>query len=128
RNSLRIAWLVLAALVAAAYGETLWELAKDWWNDPNAAHGLLVPPLAAYIAWRRRNLTLAIPATPDLGGMAVTFAACVLLIVGKLGAEYFLSRMSFVLLLAGVAYTFWGARRLRTLSFPLILLSTMVPL
>ena len=125
---LLLPWLFLVALVAAAYGGTLLELAKDWWNDPNAAHGLLVPPLVACIAWQRRGLILAIPAKPDLKGLAVTFGACAFLIIGKLGAEFFLSRISFVLLLAGMVYTFWGVKRLRALSFPFVLLSTMVPL
>jgi len=92
----------------------------------NAAHGLLVPPLVACIAWQRRGLILAIPAKPDLKGLAVTFGACAVLIIGKLGAEFFLSRISFVLLLAGMVYTFWGVKRLRALSFPFVLLSTMV--
>ncbi|MBI1791978.1 MAG: exosortase, partial [Acidobacteria bacterium] len=38
------------------------------------------------------------------------------------------SRLSFVLLLAGLAWTFWGRARLRTLVFPLLLLATMIPL
>jgi exosortase len=33
-----------------------------------------------------------------------------------------------VVLLAGLVWTFWGLRRLRTLAFPLVLLMTMVPL
>ena len=35
----RLPWLIVVTLVAAAYGGTLLELAKDWWNDPNAANG-----------------------------------------------------------------------------------------
>jgi exosortase len=49
-------------------------------------------------------------------------------LLGKLGAEFFLPRISFVILLAGLVWTFWGYKRLRTLTFPLLLLATMVPL
>jgi exosortase len=45
-----------------------------------------------------------------------------------MGAEFFLMRSSFVVLLAGAAATFWGWQRLRTLALPLLLLATMVPL
>jgi exosortase len=54
--------------------------------------------------------------------------ACLLYVLGKLGAEFFLPRLSFVILLAGLIWTFWGYGRLRTLAFPLLLLATMVPL
>jgi exosortase len=49
-------------------------------------------------------------------------------LLGGLAAEFFLSRISFVLVLAGLTWTFWGWARFRTLLFPFILLATMVPL
>ena len=54
--------------------------------------------------------------------------ACVLYALGRLGSEFFLQRISSVALLAGFVWTFWGTHRLRHLSFPLLLLATMVPL
>jgi hypothetical protein len=50
------------------------------------------------------------------------------LLTGKLGAEYFLTRISIVIILTGLVHTFWGKHRLHTLAFPLLLLATMVPL
>jgi len=49
-------------------------------------------------------------------------------LLGRLASEFFLMRFSFVVLLAGLIWTFWGIRRLRTLAFPVLLLATMVPL
>ena len=49
-------------------------------------------------------------------------------LLGKLASEFFLMRFSFVILVAGVVWTFWGLPRLRTLAFPFLLLATMVPL
>ena len=54
--------------------------------------------------------------------------ACMVFLAGKLSAEFFLARISFVILLAGLAWTFWGFERFKTLAFPFILLGTMVPL
>lgn len=120
--------LVLAGLLVALYGQIIRGLADDWWNDPNASHGLLVPPLAAYIAWQRKHLTLSIPAAPRLGGLWWVVAGSLLLLIGKLGAEFFLGRLSIVILLAGFVDTFWGRQRLKSLAFPLLLLATMVPM
>ncbi len=124
-------WLfagLVAGLIVALYFRILPEMAKDWWDDPGASHGILIPPVALYIAWLRRDLTLAEPAFRDSRGLWLTLCACLTLLVGILGAEYFLSRASFVLLLAGLIWTFWGVRRFRTLLFPLVLLLTMIPL
>lgn len=120
--------LLVVCLIVTLYSHVFAELASDWWNDPNASHGLLVPPLAAYIAWKRRRLTLAAPAELDWRGLFWIAAGCLVLLAGKLGAEYFLTRISIVVVLTGLVHTFWGKRRLRTLAFPLLLLATMVPL
>jgi len=120
--------LLVVGLILTLYAHVFAELASDWWSDPNASHGLLVPPLAAYIAWKRRRLTLAAPAELDLRGLFWIAGGCLVLLTGKLGAEYFLTRISIVIIFTGLVYTFWGKHRLRTLAFPLLLLATMVPL
>jgi exosortase len=119
---------VIAGLLALLYARVLQSMVLDWWTEPSSSHGLLIPPLVAYIAWTNRRLTFAFPAAPDNRGLVVIFAACVFLLIGKLGAEFFLTRVSIVILLTGLAWTFWGFPRVRSLAFPLLLLVTMVPL
>jgi exosortase len=124
-------WLPIAAVAAALavlYARVLTELAQDWWNESSLSHGMLIPPLAVYVAWLRRDQILAQPAQPDHRGIGMTAFACLLFLAGKLAAEYFMMRISFVIVLGGLIWTFWGVRRLRALAFPLLLLATMVPL
>jgi len=120
--------LVLLGLLTALYAAVLTDLANDWWTDPTLSQGLLIPPLALYIAWLRRHITLSLPSAPESRGLLLTVGACLLFVLGKLAAEFFLTRISFVVLLAGMAWTFWGMPRLKTLVFPFLLLATMVPL
>lgn len=120
--------LTIGCLIVALYRDTLIDMANDWWTDPALSQGLLIPPLALWIAWVRRAQLLALPAVPDNRGLLLVSSSCFLFLLGRLGAEFFLARISFVLLLAGLIWTFWGARRLRTLGFPILLLATMVPL
>jgi len=94
----------------------------------SSSYGMLIPPVAFYIAYMRRRMLFAIPAQRDGRGLWLIGLACLLLIGGNLSAEFFLSRISMVLLTAALTWTFWGARRLSELRFPLILLATMVPL
>jgi exosortase len=128
---IRAVWIkraVVAALIAALYLEVLADLASEWWTVPSSSYGILIPPLVAYIAYMKREMLYAVPAQPGLSGLWLTGLGCLLLLGGHLAAEFFLARVSIVVLLAGLAWTFWGKRRLRVLAFPLALLATMVPL
>jgi exosortase len=119
---------VITTLIVVLYAEVLSSLASDWWQEENLSYGMLVPPMSLYIAWLRRRVTLELPVIPDNRGLLVTGAACLVYVLGKFGAEFFLPRISFVILLAGLVWTFWGIARLRSLAFPFFLLATMVPL
>ena len=127
----RSAWLkfaIVAVLIGLIYARVLKDLALDWWNLESLSYGMLIPPLALYVAWVRRRLTFADAAIQNARGLWLLGASCLLFLLGKVGAEFFISRMSFVLLLVGLTWTFWGSARLRTLAFPFLLLATMVPL
>jgi exosortase len=118
---------LLLTLVASLYLDLLIDLAAEWWTRPEASYGILVPPFALYLAWLKRRETLSCPKQPDIRGLGLVAAACLMLLGGKLASEFFLSRISFVVLLAGLAWTFWGWARLRSIGFTLCLLATMVP-
>jgi len=124
-------WLqvgIVAGLMAFLFVGVLANMAHDWWTDPAWSQGLLLPPLAFYVAWIHRSRTFGVPAKTDCRGLLVIALACLLLLAGKLASEEFTTRISFVVLLTGVVWTFWGLKRLKTLAFPMLLLATMVPL
>ena len=123
-----VQFAVLGGLMAALYYNVIPAMVNTWWTDPGYSHGLLIPPLALYIAWLHRDEILAAPATRHSQGLWLTAGACLVFLTGRLGAEFFLTRVSMVFLLAGLIWTFWGPLRLRKLAFPLVLLVTMVPL
>lgn len=130
-RSARLRGLKIASimgLVGILYAWTLGDLAHDWWIFPNLSQGMLIPPLALYLAWQDRSRTLALPVESDWRGAFLLLLSSVLFLAGKLGAEFFLPRISFVLLLMALTWMFWGGARLRALAFPFMLLATMVPL
>lgn len=118
----------IAGLMAVLFADVILDLASEWWTQPEASYGMLVPPTALYIAYLQRRTTFAFAAERALRGLWLVALGCLTLLIGKLAGEFFLARISFVFLLAGLAWTFWGSSRFRTLAFPLILLATMVPL
>jgi exosortase len=122
-------WVALVcSLLLLLYAEPARDLALEWWTNDAASHGMLIPPMAFGIAWLQRNRTLSVPANPDARALLALTAACLLYLLGKLGAEFFVTRLSFVLMLASIVWLFEGLRRLHTLAFPFVLLATMIPM
>jgi exosortase len=118
----------IAVLFAFLYADTAADLASEWWTDSSASYGMLIPPTALYIAYLRRSITLTYAAERDSRGLILAAAGCVLYLLGRLAGEFFLMRISIVIVLAGLTWTFWGWERFKTLAFPFVLLLTMVPL
>jgi len=106
----------------------LTDLAVEWWTVDASSYGMLVPPITFYIVYLRKDVLFSVPAIPDIRGLWLTVLACLVFLAGKLSAEFFLARVSIVVLLAGLTWTFWGLGRAKMLAFPFVLLATMVPL
>lgn len=121
-------WAGLAGLFAVLYGGILADLVKQWWTDPNYSHGFLVPLAAAYFGWRMRDRLARLPRRPTQWGLALLLVSQGVLLVGVLGAEFFLQRSSLLLLLAGGILFLFGWGHLRALAFPLALLLLAIPL
>ncbi|MBV9264859.1 MAG: exosortase/archaeosortase family protein, partial [Acidobacteriaceae bacterium] len=119
---------LLLLLGVALYWRVALDLFNDWWTQPNLSQGLVIVPLALFIAWTQRTRVLKTRSSPATTGLALIAIACFLYVIGKVAAEFFLQRVSLVLLIAGAIWTFWGSARLRTLTFPLVLLAASIPL
>jgi len=123
-------WLVagLVVLVAILYSGILGFLVQDWWTDPNFSHGFFVPAFSIFVIWQRRKVLARIPVDPSWSGLGIIVLALLVYLVGVIGAELFLSRSSFILLLAGLVIYFLGWGYFRALIFPWAFLFLMVPL
>jgi exosortase len=121
-------FVIAGALGAAIYWTTAIDLFQDWWNEPSLSQGLLIPPLALYFAWADRKRLMEIPAEPTALGLFGAASSSLLYVLGKLGAEFFLQRISMVAMFASFLWLCWGSARLKRLAFPLVLLTAMIPL
>ncbi|MEJ7619153.1 MAG: exosortase [Pyrinomonadaceae bacterium] len=121
--------LALTCAVAFLYFNVLSKLGLDWWEDENYSHGLLVPFVIGYILWVNREDLARAPKMPSfLLGAAAILGALVALWAGIAGAELFVQRMSFLLLLAGIVVYFAGLRVLGLMLVPFALLFLAVPI
>jgi exosortase len=121
-------WGVFFILLAWIYHGILGRLVEQWWNVPDFSHGFLVPLFSAYVLWQHRKRLSGMVTAPSWQGLWVIAGALVVLIVGVLGAELFLSRSSLVLLLAGLTIYFLGWGWFRAVVFPWAFLFLMVPI
>lgn len=119
---------IICLLVAAVYYQVLGKLATDWWQIPDYSHGFLVPLFAAYLVWDKKSTLLATKIAPAWSGIAMMAFALVVLLLGVYGSELFLSRVSLIILLAGLTLCFGGWQLLKELRFALAVLLLAIPL
>jgi exosortase len=112
----------------ALYYRVIWKLVTDWWEIPDVSHGFLVPPFAAYLVWIRRKTLCDIKASPTWWGIGLVSAGLFILLLGVYGAELFLSRISLLVVLAGLILTFGGRAFLGELRFALLVLLLAIPI
>jgi exosortase len=126
----RARWMLLAVVAAGAwlYAGVLQDLVRDWSQDDNYSHGFLIPPLAAYFVWERRDRLARAVTRPSLWGLALVLASLGVLVAGILGVEFFLTRVSLIGVIAGSVLFLAGWSHLRIISFPLAFLLLMIPL
>ena len=121
--------LAIGFAIAFAYATVLSKLFRDWWNDENYSHGLLIPLIIGYILWIQRDKLARVATNSSVlwGGAAILFASFALW-AGVAGAELYTQRLSLILLLAGITVYFWGFKLLQMLLVPLALLFLAMPI
>jgi exosortase len=122
------AGILVAAGFLLLYWQVLAKLVLAWWTDDNYSHGVLIVPIAAYLAWERRPRFAAVAARPSGVGLVVLVGSVLVLTAGVLGSELFLTRISILGTLVGIVLFLFGWQRLRVLAFPLAFLFLMIPL
>jgi hypothetical protein len=123
---LSLALLLLSG--AVTFAPVVRKLLYDWWNDDNYSHGFFIVPLALYFAWERRERLASAVIRPSAFGFVVVAGSLSVLVAGTLGAEFFLTRVALIGVLAGTVLFLLGWEHLRILALPLSFLLLMIPL
>jgi exosortase len=121
-----VPFLLGAAAFVVLFRAPALTLVHDWWNDPEAGHGLLLGPLAMIMIWRK-GLTDSSRPWP-VAGLLLLAAAVLLRFVSELAVELYTMRMSMFMALAALVLAFRGPRQLQHWWLPATLLVLSVPL
>jgi exosortase len=118
--------LLAAVAFVALFAGTIRALSSQMWNDPDAGHGLLLVPVALWLAWQAGIHREARP-NVRLGSL-VLGGAVLLRALGGLAAEFFTQRFSIWLALIGLTIFVWGLKQVWHWWLPITLLVLAIPL
>ena len=127
----RLAWLALGVTVLGAlvlYAPLVAGMAAEWSEFPSLSHGFAVPVISAYLLWRRRDSLAQLPIEGSILGLPLIVFALAMLVVGSLGGEPFVARLSLPLVLFGAVWFLMGGPVTRQAWVAIAYLAFMVPL
>lgn len=133
RFDLRGLWLPVAAMIGyALITWPVWQwLWFEWMSNEYYSHGLLIVPVALFLAIQRvRNdpqLRLRL-ANREGAGLLLLGATLAFYLYALQQRAYYLAAFAMIGMLAGMVWTLAGVVALRRLAFPIGYLALMVPL
>lgn len=113
--------------MAILYADTFGGLIRSWMSDGNYAHGFVVIPISLYLAFRKKDKLAQIPVQPSIAGNLLLVLGLGLYVLGQWADVVFIGGLSFVVVVAGVIWTFAGFTMLKELAFPVVFLIFMTP-
>jgi exosortase len=123
----KIKLAILLSLWALLFAPVYPELVRDWLGHSDNSHGFLVPVIAGYLAWQRKDdLRSAALGSSPMGG-ALLICSLLIYILSYAGGLAFPARVALVLSLLGLVWYTTGNELTRRLAFPILFLLFMIP-
>ena len=120
--------ILLGILLVTLYARIGIKLINDWYELPDFSHGFLIPFFVAFLIWDKRETFRHTPIKPSWSGLSLIFLGLFLLLTGVFGADLFLSRISFLILVGGIVWTLLGRAMLSESKFILFVFLLAIPL
>jgi exosortase D (VPLPA-CTERM-specific) len=123
--------LAVAALVALVFGllfhRTFVYLMANWHRE-EYSHGWLIPPISAYLLWRRRALLVGLPRDGAWMGFALVVLGLLLFFLTFFLTIVGADAYALVIVVAGLAMATLGWQGFKVALVPIALLFLMTPL
>lgn len=124
--------LLIAGAVAAMSLWLFWDglevMSSGWIDTPEYSYCLLIPPIAAFLVWQRKDLLERMAFEGSRWGVMLVLIGGGLLVLGQLATIYALVQYAYLLTLYGLVLSFTGRRAFRLLAVPMLILAFMIPL
>ena len=120
----------ITVLFGIAFYPAMVALVDAWSAQTQTySYGFLVPPVAAWLIWIRRDELRRLPITHSFGwGTVVTGAGLVMLFAGRVSTVAVVEAFALIATLHGLTLLLLGPRMFRALAFPIWYLIAMIPI
>jgi exosortase len=119
-------FLLTSAAFAILFAKPIGLLVYDWWRLPEAGHGLLLAPVALFLAWRSGIRAGAKPQRAL--GLTLLIIAILIRCAAGLAAELFTMRASVIMALGAITIYQFGFRQVLHWWLPFALFCLSIPL
>lgn len=127
-NNTIILSLISLILIPVLYWDVLVDLVEIWGSKEEYSHGYIIPFVALFFLWQKKEVILASDFSPSWIGVIVCLLAISIYFVGIIGDGYFLLRISLILFLIGIALAISGIKTTLLMLIPILLLIFSFPL
>jgi exosortase len=119
----------VAVIVAfAVFSGALITLLHRWTTQEEYSHGFLIPVVAGWLIWARRDAIRASIGQPSWLGLVFIVLALAMHVIGELSAIFILSQLAFVVALLGIMLAAGGYSLLQMTFIPIVFLLFAIPL
>ena len=120
--------LIITVSFSIVFHNTILKMVNDWSQNDNYSHGFLVPVIAGFMVWQKREKLADLKIGFNNWGLIVVAAGMSMYLLGNIGAELFLMRFSIVLSIYGLTIYLLGWPIGRSITIPILYLVFMIPL
>ena len=127
-NGLAVATIAIGILSLLPFWDGLRVMGSMWVDTPEYSYGLLIPPIAVFLVWQKKDLLQQLPFIGSWVGVGVVLLGTLILVIGQLGTVYTLVQYAYLITLYGLLLAFLGWHAFRLLAIPQLILLFMIPL
>lgn len=107
------------AAMLLLYARDAGDMAAIWWSISDFQHLLLVPPVIAWLVWRRRGMLAEAVPTGWAPGLALVAAGAISWLLGDAAGVAFARHLGLVMMLQGAVVATLGRQVATILAFPI---------
>lgn len=116
-----------AIALSILFAADVQDMVSIWLSASTYNHCALIPFIAGWLAWQRRDEIAHARPQPSMAGLALLGAAAILWLLGDAGGIALARQTAFVVMLQALVPLFLGTALTRALLFPTAYLLFMVP-
>ena len=115
-------------LLIVAFAGGLDQLIVRWNKQEEYGHGYMIPIIAMYFIWLRKDLIQRTGFSPSWFGLIIVVLSLIVFFVGEVSAMFIMIHYAFIAVLLGGALAIMGWPAVKPVILPILLLIFAIPL